>query len=172
MPRGRRKRGRPRGRPPGRKDTEKKDVPSDNEEINDDSSHDESQNEINKTPVKMNTESTENVPKKRGRKRKTELAEQEKFIPPVDPTKRGIMASGGSLRRRDTLKSTSRYSPPPDIRRSQKGFMEIKREEPDTEVIPRKRVGRPPNSSNQNKSIDNKKMIVTMPDGFDIKVSR
>lgn len=60
-------------------------------------------------------------PKRRGRKRKSELLLEERYLPASDPTKRGIIAQGGSLRRRDTLKSTARYSPPPAATRSKTG---------------------------------------------------
>ncbi|KAI7688076.1 hypothetical protein SSS_09158 [Sarcoptes scabiei] len=73
------------------------------------------------------------VPKKRGRKRKAELSLKDKYVPDVDPARRGIMAQGGSLRRRDTLKSTSRYSPPPASTR--KSLRNEKLEKPESKKI-------------------------------------
>ncbi|CAG2110298.1 unnamed protein product, partial [Medioppia subpectinata] len=52
--------------------------------------------------------------RKRGRKPKEPIKEEDRYVPNTDSAKRGIMAEGStSLRRRDQIKSKARYSPPP-----------------------------------------------------------
>lgn len=117
-------------------------------------------------------ESSSTGHRKRGRKRKSEIPQEEKYVPTQDPTQRGIMAQGGSLRRRDTLKPSWRYSPPPVATRRIKGD-----DNKITKMDNRKKLAimksQPAillDDKNQSDMNDDKKMIVNMPDGFPIKV--
>ena len=76
--------------------------PNNSVNSNSDGEHSESQ-----------TESSEPT-RKRGRKPKEKIKEEDRYVPNTDSAKRGIMAEGSSsLRRRDQIKSKARYSPPP-----------------------------------------------------------
>ncbi|XP_054168028.1 uncharacterized protein LOC128965373 [Oppia nitens] len=144
--------------------------------------------------------------RKRGRKPKEPIKDEDRYIPNTDAKKRGIMAEGSSsLRRRDQIKSKSRYSPPPfdtpkrdrsaikfpSTTASNSRLMGSDDEEVSvsptfkltTDVMPPKQrkpnVGiRTPNESvvqtNENISVakigDGTKLVVTLPDGTNIKV--
>ncbi|OTF82380.1 hypothetical protein BLA29_006841, partial [Euroglyphus maynei] len=112
-----------------------------------------------------------NGPRKRGRKRKSEVPLDEKFVPANDSAQRGIMAQGGSLRRRDTLKSSWRYSPPPvSTSRRSKVDDNNKVENRKKPNIIKSRATAIPADNQKSETNDDKKLIVNMPDGFPIKV--
>lgn len=118
MPRGR---GRGRGRPPTRRKVESTREAAADASVGEESPNEVSADEASKgDQVEVNDStrpSTSTPGRKRGRKRKSEIITGSRVSPETDPAKRGIVVQSGgtSLRRRETLKSTSRYSPPPPI---------------------------------------------------------
>lgn len=192
MPRGR---GRGRGRP--RIHPRKEDIEVSDASINDaseelvsdgDKTDDNLRNDVNEDSDGAIDEDTSRTsisdgPRKRGRKRKAEIPREERYVPSEDPAKRGIAAQGGSLRRRDTIKSGWRYSPPPvSTRRSKTASSTPSRymdeldfnKSYETAGPLKRRLSATRNSVTEVDNLEyvktDDKLIVTLPDGSNLKV--
>lgn len=165
-------RGRGRGRPRKYPKVEEEDVSMEDSGTADET--DKTENEETDTSKDDSKSTPTTGPRKRGRKRKSEIVRnEEKYDPTAETAKRGIVASGGSLRRRETLKSSWRYSPPP---------VSTRKYGPRSSTTPSRYMEDGEFKDNDGRkseevSVDleyvqsEDKLVVTLPDGSNLKVS-